>query len=65
MTIRALGRCHPDCSFCARDWWRWLRRRQADMARPRRGEAVSFLQAALTSVRPENDEGPAGERGAG
>lgn len=46
-----VGACDPQCPWCARDWWRWLAGREAQMSRPRRGETVPFSAAALSSVR--------------
>lgn len=43
--------CHPDCPWCARAFFAWLKARMRDMARPRRGEKTSFADAAATSIR--------------
>lgn len=50
MIVRALAACHPDCPWCAREWWAWLRGRMASMGRLVDG--VSFAEAAASSVRP-------------
>jgi L-lysine 2,3-aminomutase len=50
MIVHALGLCHPECRFCQREWWVWYRARMAQMHKPKRGEAVSFAQAAATSI---------------
>jgi len=53
--IYALGACHPECRFCALDWWRWLRDRENQMSVPRKkyGETISFAQAAATSIKAD------------
>jgi hypothetical protein len=43
---------HPDCNACARDFFRWRKTREAQMALVEPGSATSFARAALTSVRP-------------
>lgn len=42
MMVKALGRCHAECPWCARDYWRWL---SARMRNP-------LAAAAAESVRP-------------
>lgn len=46
--------CDQTCHWCATDWWRWLKSREAQMSnvRTKRGEVTSFAAAAGTSVRP-------------
>lgn len=44
--------CHPDCPWCARQFWLWLKHHMANMSR-RVGGATSFAEAAATSIRPE------------
>lgn len=51
MRVYALGPCHPDCRFCAREFWVWLRARMAQMDRVKKGMTTSWSQAAATSVR--------------
>lgn len=51
-------RCDQTCSVCARDWWQWLKAREAQMntvpkKQAERGCVTSFAAAAATSVRPE------------
>jgi len=53
MKVKALGNCHPDCRYCAMDFWKWLKGRMNQMDRPRRGEEQSFSEAAATSIKPE------------
>lgn len=43
---------HPDCNACARDFFRWRKTREVQMAMLEPGQSTSFTQAALTSVRP-------------
>jgi hypothetical protein len=43
--------CDQTCAHCAREFWRWLRAREAQMRTPRRGERTTFADAAATSVR--------------
>lgn len=50
MIVDALGQCHPDCRFCQKEWWRWYRARMAQMHKAKRGDTVSFAQAAATSI---------------
>ena len=46
---------HPDCNACAREFFRWLKGRMAQMALAKPGE-TSFAAAAATSVRPARDK---------
>jgi hypothetical protein len=55
MTINALGSCHPDCTFCARDFFKWLKTRMTQMAIIEKGQVISFAEAAATSIIPKND----------
>jgi hypothetical protein len=52
--VQALGACHPDCRFCAREFWRWYAGRMLQMhkvnARGRSRGETSFAQAAATSI---------------
>ena len=54
MIVYALGACDPACPWCAREWFRWLKARMAQMASHRgrggRVQAVSFAEAAATSI---------------
>jgi hypothetical protein len=43
---------YRNCPFCARDYWRWLKARMRQMSTPRKGETISFADAAATSIRP-------------
>lgn len=44
---------HPDCTFCAKDFFAWWKAREANMQREDgRSGAGSFAQAASTSIRP-------------
>ena len=51
--------CDETCYWCATDWWRWLRAREAQMRRPREGETVPFSTAMATSIRPSWRNGQA------
>lgn len=42
--------CHPDCPWCARAFWRWLKGRMAAMS-VRKGGITSFAEAAATSIK--------------
>lgn len=44
--------CDQRCSFCAQAFWRWVKSREAQMKVPKKGETVSFAEAARTSVKP-------------
>lgn len=44
--------CDARCGWCARNWWRWLKSREAQMSLLRPGQTTSFAQAAATSIRP-------------
>ncbi len=44
--------CGPECSYCAREFWRWLKNREFNMSRALPGTPVSFTAAAKTSVKP-------------
>lgn len=54
MVFRALNKCHKECPFCARDYFKWLKTREAQMSHPTKGMSVSFAQAAATSVKVED-----------
>ena len=43
--------CNQTCSFCAREFWKFVKARQAQMSVPRKGETMTFANAAATSVR--------------
>lgn len=58
--------CDAKCGWCARNWFQWLKAREAQMSQPtkdkvmpngflRRGCSVPFTSAALTSVRPAKE----------
>lgn len=47
------GACHPECRFCAIGFFRWLKGREKQMSQPRKGETVSFSEAAATSNIPD------------
>lgn len=53
MMLTLLGECHPDCPWCAREWFRWLAARMRQMQKPARGERISFAEAAASSVRAD------------
>lgn len=42
---------HRDCNACAREFFRWRKTRESQMALVEEGSTTSFTQAALTSVR--------------
>jgi len=47
--------CDQTCSYCAREFWKWVKGREAQMSTPRKGESFTFNQAAQTSIRaPKN-----------
>lgn len=48
--------CDSTCSWCARDFWRWVASRMYSMAR---GGESSFAVAAIGSVRPRSQAGKA------
>lgn len=50
------------CGACARDWQQWLKAREAAMRRVKKGMRSSFIDAALTSIRPDGrgDEAQSG-----
>jgi hypothetical protein len=43
--------CSPQCPWCAKEFWRWMKSRMAQMNMTRPGETTSFAQAAATSVK--------------
>jgi len=43
--------CSPQCPWYAKEFWRWMKSRMAQMDKPRNGESESFAQAAATSVK--------------
>lgn len=64
--VAARLNCHPDCPWCARSAWRWVKERLQRMARRApgvslsypgmsvwMGEPASFAEAASTSIKPE------------
>jgi len=52
MLVRALrSRCHDDCTWCARDFFRWLKEWTAAKGK-RRG--VLFYDHAWSSIKPED-----------
>lgn len=57
MVVNALGTCHRDCPWCAREFLvRWLQTRVRQMdeltkKQKERGETTTFSEAAATSVR--------------
>lgn len=51
LTVNYARHCDVTCSFCAREWWAWLRSREAQMRRPERDGEPAFADAAATSVR--------------
>lgn len=53
LVVNALGSCHKDCRFCAKEFYRWYKTRMAQMAVPQEGQTTTFAQAAATSVKPE------------
>ena len=55
MMVYALGPCDPRCAFCAREFLKWLRGRMNQMSIPRRGESISFAEAAATSIGAKRD----------
>ncbi len=50
--------CGSECSWCARNWFKWLKTRESQMSvalkdtARRKGCSISFSEAARTSVRP-------------
>ena len=44
--------CDQTCPFCAREFWRWLKAREAQMRVPKKGEREAFAACAATSNRP-------------
>ncbi len=51
MKINALGACHPECRFCAQEWYKWWRGRDKQMSMVRPGQGISFAEAAVTSIK--------------
>jgi hypothetical protein len=49
--INGVGLCHPECPFCARAFWAWVKSRMVAMSRVRRGDNQSFAEAAASSVK--------------
>lgn len=58
--------CDATCGWCARNWFNWLKSREAQMSVPtkdkvmpnghvRKGCSVPFSEAARTSVRPDKE----------
>lgn len=47
--------CDQTCSHCAREFWKFLRARMAQMSVPRtkKGETTSFAEAAATSIKAD------------
>lgn len=43
--------CDQTCSFCAREFWKFVKMREAQMSKPRKGETTSFMQAVETAIR--------------
>lgn len=43
--------CDSTCSFCAREFWNWLKSRNAQMSMSLNG-GTSFADAAARSVKP-------------
>lgn len=52
LVVYALGACHPQCPWCAREFWKWMagRMRAMDTPSKRHPGKVTFAQAAATSV---------------
>lgn len=48
---------HPECPWCARLFFAWLKARMCQMQVPRKkkGETVSFAEAAATSNIPPRE----------
>lgn len=42
--------CSPECPWCAKRYWAWLKDRMFNADRPRRGESESFGMAAVNSA---------------
>jgi len=51
-TLQPTRCAHPDCNACAREFFRWRKTREAQMALVEPGAGTSFTLAAVTSVRP-------------
>ncbi len=45
--------CDSKCSFCATEFWNWVKSREAQMRVPRKskGEKTPFSEAAASSVK--------------
>lgn len=54
MRLNLLGKCHPDCPWCAKEFWSWLKARMknANKEDGRSGEG-SFARAAATSIKAD------------
>ena len=52
--------CDQTCTHCARNWFRWLKAREHQMAMPHNGAQTTFAAAAATSVRPVREARPEG-----
>jgi hypothetical protein len=48
---QTMKNCSPQCPWCAKEFWRWMKSRMAQMNMTRPGETTSFAQAAATSVK--------------
>ncbi len=51
LVVNALGKCHPDCPWCAKEFFKWMKSRMTQMNRVVPGMVESFSQAASTSVK--------------
>jgi hypothetical protein len=49
MVVNALGACHEDCPFCAREFFKWYKTRMGAMNRSLNG-VPSFSEEATKSV---------------
>jgi len=44
--------CNVKCNYCAQKFWRDMKHRNANMSRVMEGNSISFVEAAVTSVKP-------------
>jgi hypothetical protein len=50
--MTAMQHCDSTCAHCAREFFRWLKSRMAQMSLLQKGSKTTFNEAAATSVRP-------------
>ncbi len=64
MIVYALGACHAECPWCARDFWRWLKNRIANMSRVVDGVsfAVEAAKRSPSDAPPDDAPNPSPRR---